>query len=115
MLVVDVSAGSLPLLLWHLPPPPDVVCSCARETRSHTCARASIQVREEIVRETERIAGRGKAISKQPIVLKVYSPRVLNLTLVDLPGMTKVPWYLLPCALFCSLPAPAQSFLFPFD
>jgi hypothetical protein len=66
-------------------------------------------VREEIVRETERIAGRGKAISKQPIVLKVYSPRVLNLTLVDLPGMTKVPWYPLPRALFCPLPAPAQQ------
>ncbi len=48
------------------------------------------QVREEISRETERVAGKGKAISKQPIVLKVYSPRVLNLTLVDLPGMTKV-------------------------
>jgi hypothetical protein len=78
-------------------PSPDSVCSCAR-----------IQVREEIVRETERIAGRGKAISKQPIVLKVYSPRVLNLTLVDLPGMTKVPWYPLPCALFWSLPVPVQ-------
>jgi len=30
-------------------------------------------------------------ISPIPINLKVYSPNVLNLTLVDLPGMTKVP------------------------
>lgn len=29
-------------------------------------------------------------ISPIPIHLKVYSPYVLNLTLVDLPGMTKV-------------------------
>jgi replication fork clamp-binding protein CrfC len=26
-----------------------------------------------------------------PINLKIYSPNVLNLTLVDLPGITKVP------------------------
>ena len=32
-----------------------------------------------------------KGISKKPIRLKVFSPHVLNLTLVDLPGLTKVP------------------------
>ena len=32
-----------------------------------------------------------QGISKKPIRLKVYSPHVLNLTLVDLPGLTKVP------------------------
>lgn len=31
-----------------------------------------------------------KKISDQPIHLKIYSPHVLNLTLVDLPGITKV-------------------------
>ena len=30
-------------------------------------------------------------ISDKPINLKIYSPHVLNLTLVDLPGITKVP------------------------
>uniref|UniRef100_A0AAR2LQ05 Dynamin GTPase n=1 Tax=Pygocentrus nattereri TaxID=42514 RepID=A0AAR2LQ05_PYGNA len=30
-------------------------------------------------------------ISPEPIHLKIYSPNVLNLTLVDLPGITKVP------------------------
>ena len=30
-------------------------------------------------------------VSPIPINLKIYSPSVLNLTLVDLPGMTKVP------------------------
>lgn len=38
-----------------------------------------------------RIAGSQKGISRQPIHLKIYSTEVLNLTLVDLPGLTKVP------------------------
>lgn len=48
-------------------------------------------VRNEIKEETDRAAGAGKAISSEPINLKIFSPRVLNLTLVDLPGITKVP------------------------
>ncbi|CEP62732.1 dynamin-related GTPase DNM1 LALA0_S06e02542g [Lachancea lanzarotensis] len=49
------------------------------------------EIRNEIQNETARIAGKNKGISRIPINLKVYSPRVLNLTLVDLPGITKVP------------------------
>ncbi|SCV03562.1 LAMI_0H09142g1_1 [Lachancea mirantina] len=49
------------------------------------------QIREEIQNETARIAGKNKGISRIPINLKIFSPRVLNLTLVDLPGITKVP------------------------
>uniref|UniRef100_A0A4W5PZ19 dynamin GTPase n=1 Tax=Hucho hucho TaxID=62062 RepID=A0A4W5PZ19_9TELE len=30
-------------------------------------------------------------ISDEPIHLKIFSPNVVNLTLVDLPGITKVP------------------------
>jgi dynamin 1-like protein len=48
-------------------------------------------VKHEIIMETERLAGRQKNISADPITLKIISPHVLNLTLVDLPGMTKVP------------------------
>ncbi len=47
-------------------------------------------IRREIEKETARVAGSNKGISKQPIHLKIYSPRVVNLTLVDLPGITKV-------------------------
>jgi len=36
------------------------------------------------------MAGGSKAISPEPISLKFFSPKVLSLTLVDLPGMTKV-------------------------
>lgn len=49
------------------------------------------QIREEINRETDRLSGKNKGISNNPINLKIYSPYVLNLTLVDLPGITRVP------------------------
>uniref|UniRef100_A0A4W4HNA0 dynamin GTPase n=1 Tax=Electrophorus electricus TaxID=8005 RepID=A0A4W4HNA0_ELEEL len=48
------------------------------------------EVRMEIEAETDRITGSNKGISPVPINLRVYSPNVLNLTLIDLPGMTKV-------------------------
>ncbi|KAM3597229.1 uncharacterized protein V6R79_001616 [Siganus canaliculatus] len=48
------------------------------------------EVRLEIEAETDRITGSNKGISPVPINLRVYSPHVLNLTLIDLPGMTKV-------------------------
>ncbi|XP_048587168.1 dynamin-1 isoform X2 [Nematostella vectensis] len=49
------------------------------------------EVQKEIVAETDRVTGGNKGISNIPINLRVYSPSVLSLTLVDLPGMTKVP------------------------
>ncbi|KAJ1914739.1 Dynamin- GTPase protein [Tieghemiomyces parasiticus] len=49
------------------------------------------EVRQEIQRETERLAGANKGICRTPIHLKITSPHVLNLTLVDLPGLTKLP------------------------
>ncbi|TKY64086.1 Dynamin-related protein 1B [Spatholobus suberectus] len=47
-------------------------------------------VRQEIADETDRETGRSKGISSVPIHLSIYSPHVVNLTLVDLPGLTKV-------------------------
>ncbi|XP_048831933.1 dynamin 3a isoform X2 [Brienomyrus brachyistius] len=49
------------------------------------------EVRLEIEAETDRLTGANKGISPVPINLRVYSPHVLNLTLIDLPGITKVP------------------------
>ncbi|XP_023257233.1 dynamin-1-like protein isoform X2 [Seriola lalandi dorsalis] len=49
------------------------------------------EIRQEIEAETERISGNNKGISDEPIHLKIFSPYVVNLTLVDLPGITKVP------------------------
>ncbi|PON47128.1 Dynamin superfamily [Parasponia andersonii] len=47
-------------------------------------------VRKEIQEETDRITGRSKQISPAPIQLSIHSPDVVNLTLIDLPGLTKV-------------------------
>ena len=32
-----------------------------------------------------------QGISTEPIIIKIFSPHVVNLTLIDLPGLTKVP------------------------
>jgi len=47
------------------------------------------KIRQEIEVDTDRIAGH-RGISPEPIRLRIYSPNVLNLTLVDLPGVTKI-------------------------
>lgn len=49
------------------------------------------EIRNEIVKETEAKTGKNAGISSIPINLKIFSPHVLTLTLVDLPGLTKVP------------------------
>jgi dynamin 1-like protein len=46
-------------------------------------------IQEEIVAETERATGATRNISPEPIVLKLWSPNVLDLTVVDLPGLVK--------------------------
>ncbi|PRT56755.1 Vacuolar protein sorting-associated protein 1 [Wickerhamiella sorbophila] len=48
------------------------------------------EIRTEIERETDATTG-NKGISAKPINLRIFSPNVLTLTLVDLPGLTKVP------------------------
>ena len=48
-------------------------------------------IRDEISNETDRCAGDNKGISDDPIRLRIFSPHVLNLTLIDLPGITRVP------------------------
>ncbi|PNX97875.1 dynamin-related protein 1e-like [Trifolium pratense] len=47
-------------------------------------------VRQEIQDETDRVTGKSKQISPIPIHLSIYSANVVNLTLIDLPGLTKV-------------------------
>lgn len=63
-------------------------------TFAHTGARKFTdftEIRKEIERETERLAGKNKGISSEPIMLKIHASHVLPLSLVDLPGVTKVP------------------------
>lgn len=49
------------------------------------------EIRNEIESETDRLSGTNKGISPEPIHLKIFSPNVLTLTIIDLPGITKVP------------------------
>ena len=48
------------------------------------------QVREEIKEETDRLTGTNRGISSEPIILRIYSPSVIPLTLVDTPGIARV-------------------------
>jgi len=48
------------------------------------------KAREEIMIETDRVCGRHKDISAEPILMKILSKSVVNLTLVDLPGLTQI-------------------------
>jgi len=49
-----------------------------------------LSIMKEIEDETDRVTGTHKGISNLPINLRVYSPHVLNITLIDLPGLTKL-------------------------
>ena len=49
------------------------------------------EIRNEIKSQTDRTTGLNKGITDQPINLRIFSPRLLDVTLVDLPGLTKVP------------------------
>ena len=49
------------------------------------------EVRKEIETQTAKIAGGEKNISEEPISLTIFSPNLVDLTMVDLPGITKVP------------------------
>ncbi len=49
------------------------------------------EVKAELLREMDRGAGRNKGISPEPICLTIHSPRVPDLVIIDLPGITKVP------------------------
>jgi hypothetical protein len=49
------------------------------------------EVRRNIDRLTDEIAGRNKEIVDDPIVLTIYSGTCPDLTLIDLPGITRIP------------------------
>ena len=48
------------------------------------------EIRDEIAADTEEKTGGTKGISHLPINLRIFSPKVLTITLIDLPGLTKV-------------------------
>ena len=48
-------------------------------------------VQDEIINNTNLVCGTNKGISDKPIHLKLHSTKVPSLTLIDLPGLTKIP------------------------
>src|SRR5690348_11185871 len=48
------------------------------------------KVREKIDWLTDEIAGKKKNIVDKPIILNIYSPTCPDLTLIDLPGITRI-------------------------
>jgi hypothetical protein len=48
------------------------------------------EITKKIEAETDRIAGKSKMIVDDPILLTVFSPECPDLTMIDLPGITKV-------------------------
>lgn len=48
-------------------------------------------VRQEIERETDLVAGTNKNIVDDPIKLEIHATNAPDLTLIDLPGITLVP------------------------
>ena len=48
-------------------------------------------MKKTIETETNKICGTNKGISRHPLILRIHAKNVLPLTLVDLPGLTKVP------------------------
>jgi dynamin 1-like protein len=48
-------------------------------------------IRSEISSETDKVAGKNLGVVDRPILLKIFSPNVINLTLVDLPGIARNP------------------------
>jgi replication fork clamp-binding protein CrfC len=61
------------------------------EESAHLPACAWPALRSEIQAETDRETGFNKGISEKQIRLKICSPYVLTMTLVDLPGIARVP------------------------
>lgn len=49
------------------------------------------EIQAEIMAETERVAGNNKRLTPTALIMKVFSKDVVDLTLIDLPGLTKVP------------------------
>jgi dynamin 1-like protein len=65
-------------------------CQCSGLC-AHHAPHTTLYFRSEIQAETDRETGFNKGISEKQIRLKICSPYVLTMTLVDLPGIARVP------------------------
>ncbi|KAI3468729.1 hypothetical protein Pfo_025392 [Paulownia fortunei] len=71
----------------HLSPEPELFLECD----GRVVPTDEEHVADAIVMDTDDIAGKGKGISNHPVTLIVKKKGVPDLTMVDLPGITRVP------------------------
>ena len=64
--------------------------SWAKFLHTDKCFIKMSDVQEEIVNNTNLVCGQNKGISDEPIRLKLHSTKAPSLTLIDLPGLTKI-------------------------
>ncbi|XVF41584.1 hypothetical protein PTKIN_Ptkin01aG0291000 [Pterospermum kingtungense] len=78
-------------LIMRLQNHPNPVPEFFLEFNGKTVSTDEDNIANAIVRATEEIAGQGKGISNNPLTLVVKKNGVPDLTMVDLPGITRVP------------------------
>lgn len=74
---------------------------------------AETEITDAITSATDALAGSGKGIAASPITLYVSKPGAPDLTLVDLPGITRVPVHDQPSNIYESLHALIQQYIKP--
>jgi len=85
-----VTRRPLELRLSHVPnsdQPPYAVFEVQKDVKYTDFDK----VREKIEKLTDEVAGKNKGIVNDPIILHVYSHSCPDLTLIDLPGITRIP------------------------
>merc|ERR1719453_1794857 len=98
-----VTRAPLNLQLVHTPDPAQMRAEFGRTVNTTWQAETSIpltcpdptskqleQIRRAIEAQTELRAGAQKGVSEEAIFLRIYSPHVPNLSMVDLPGLAMV-------------------------
>ena len=85
-----VTRRPLEMRLVHLPNPNQKPWAVFEEVKDKKFTSFD-DVRTTIEEVTEKVAGKNKGIVDKPIVLTIYSHTCPDLTLIDLPGITRIP------------------------
>nr|XP_043634941.1 dynamin-related protein 4C-like [Erigeron canadensis] len=83
------------------------------EYHDKTVATNESRIEEDIIAATDEIAGSGKGISHTPLTLIVKKNGVPDLTMVDLPGITRVPVHGQPEDIYEQISAIINEYITP--
>ncbi|KAK9064935.1 hypothetical protein SSX86_016318 [Deinandra increscens subsp. villosa] len=96
-------------LQHHLDPRPQLHL----EYHDKTIVTDESRIEEDIITATDEIAGHGKGISHTPLTLIVKKKGVPDLTMVDLPGITRVPVHGQPEDIYEQIAAIINEYIAP--